>query len=481
MSRHPCRLFTNGVRPLRILLFLVLLAALAGPVGAGQEPVTITIDASQRRQTIAGFGGTVGWIYPSREKLPEVADLLFKDLGASILRLSALSKNGDGTDEGSPEPANDNADPGAIDWARFDFQSCEAEQAAMARAAAQRGVATVIAASWSPPGWMKENNSRKWGGALKPGMDQELAELWTAYLVWMKRQGVVVSAVAVQNEPEVRWSYPTADFSPEGLDRAARAFLKRAAAEKDAPAVRLLYPETSQLGRTQPYLEAMSKATLAGAGAISVHAYSLTVDYYDLDRYRGLWREARKTLGKYGKPLWLTEFSNSTGAFSGKNQGSWEEALAWARHLHLALVEGECSAALFWGLYFDKKGEALVYAEKNQADRYEITPKFYTSKNFYRFVRPGAVRVESSPTEGCLEASAFWHAERRELVTVVINGGGERRLGAFKVGALGKPARIEMHRTSREEKCVQLDPAKEREGDQLAFPAQSVTTVVFGY
>jgi len=185
---------------------------------------------------------------------------------------------------------------------------------------------------------------------------------------------------------------------------------------------------------------------------------------------------------KLKKPLWLTELSNSTGAFSGKGQGSWEEALAWARHLHLALVEGECSAALFWGLYFDKKGEALVYAERNGADKYEITPKFYTSKNFYKFVRPGAVRVASSPTEGCLEASAFWHAERKELVCVVINNGDARRLGTVAIrGLAGHPAKVELHRTSKEEKCVKLDPVKEREGGHLIFPAQSVTTVVFSY
>ena len=467
------------MKPLPLLGLLLLAAA---PGAAGEQPVTIAIDAGARRQTIAGFGGTVGWIYPTREKLPEVADLLFKDLGASILRLSALTRNGDPTDEGSPEPERDPAGPNAIDWKRFDFTSCEAEQAAFARAAAERGVKTIVAASWSPPGWMKENGSRRWGGALKPGMEPELAKLWLAYLLWMRHSGKVdITAVAVQNEPEVSWSYPTASFSPQGLDRAARALLARLAAEKGAPKVKLLYPEVSQLGRIQPYLEAMSPETLAAAEAISVHAYNLSVDYYDLDRYRGLWREARRMFDKYRKPLWLTEFSNSPGAFSGKNQGSWEEALAWARHLHLALVEGGCSAALFWGLYFDKKGEALVYAEKNQAERCEITPKFYTSRNFFKFVRPGAVRVESSPTEGCMETSAFWHPERRELVAVVINSGGERRLGAFLVRGLGRPARTEMHRTSRDEKCVALDPAREREGDHLIFNAQSVTTVVFGY
>ncbi len=479
----------NPVKTAGILAFLWLPLA-AAPSAAGEpvegpaerRPVTIVVDGGRPRQVIAGFGGAVGWIYPKAEKLPEVADLLFKDLGASILRVSALTRNGDASDEGSPEPENDNADPARIDWKRFHFEACEAEQAAIARAAAERGVRAIVAASWSPPGWMKANNSRKWGGKLKPGMERELGELWAAYLVWMRKQGVEISAIAIQNEPEVRYSYPTAEFPPEELDRAARAVVERIGAEKDAPRVKLLYPETSQLGRTKPYLGAMSRETLAASGAISVHAYDLSVDYYDIDAYRRMWREARPMLLAHRKPVWLTELSNSTGAFSGKNQGSWEEAMAWARHLHLALVEGECSAVLHWGLYFDKKGEALLYAEKNKAEKYEITPKFYTSKNFYRFIRPGAVHLESSPTEGAVEVSAFWHRKEKRLVCVVVNHGGERQLGAFELKGLeGEPKSVEMHRTSREEKCVKLDPAKEREGESYAFPPGSVTTLVFDY
>ncbi|MHC4917477.1 MAG: glycoside hydrolase [Planctomycetota bacterium] len=459
---------------------LLLLALIAAAARAG-EPLVVRVDAKERRQKIAGFGGTVGWIYPKEEKLEEVADLLFTDLGASILRLSALSKNGDATDEDSPERVNDNDDPNRINWRGFDFEPCEDEQARIAAAARKRGLRTVVAASWSPPGWMKTNGSRKLGGNLRKGMDAELAELWTAYLLWMRRKRKLgFAALSIQNEPEVPRPYPTADFSAEELDRAARALIARARAEKVE--ARLLYPEVSQLGRLKPYLEGASRETLAATGAISVHCYSLSVNYYQIDRYRGMWRETRRLVKPYRKPLWMTEFSNYAGAFSGQDQGSWREALAWARHLHVALVEGECSAVLFWGLYFDKKGEALVYAKENKAEKYEITPKFYTSKNYYRFVRPGAVRLGCTPTEGKLECSAFWHPRSRELAVVVINPGEGEVLASVRVDGLGIPERTAMHRTSRAEKCAELDPRRQQvDSRRLRFPAESVTTLLFGY
>ena len=71
-------------------------------------------------------------------------------------------------------------------------------------------------------------------------------------------------------------------------------------------------------------------------------------------------------------------FESDTAYLRATQRNLTASALAWARHVHLALVEGECSAVLFWGLYFDKKGEALLYAEKSKAGKYEITPKFYT-------------------------------------------------------------------------------------------------------
>jgi O-glycosyl hydrolase len=459
---------------------ILLLALLAGAARAG-ETVLVRIDVGGRRQTVAGFGGTVGWIYPREEQLEKVADLLFTDLGVSILRLSALSKNGDETDEGSPEHVNDDREASRITWRGFDFAACEDQQARIAAAAARRGVRAFVAASWSPPGWMKTNGKRTNGGSLLPGMESELAELWTAYLLWMRRErGVTVSALSLQNEPEVPRSYPTALFSPRELDRSARALLARAAREKLSP--RLLYPEVSQLGRLEEYLEAASRETLAATGAISVHGYSLAVDYYDLEAYRRMWTDVRKLVAPYRKPLWMTEFSNYSGAFSGRKQGTWEEALAWARHVHLALVEGECSAVFFWGLYFDKKGEALIYAEKDGAEKYEVTPKFYTAKNYFRFVRPGAVRVACSPAKGSLECSAFWHPAERTLTAVIVNPGDAEVLVSFRVEGLRAPKWTSMHRSSRGEDCLALDPERERvDRSRLRFPAGSVTTMVFGY
>ncbi len=460
----------------------LVIACLAGcsslPIAA--ETVRIEINPGKKSQGIDGFGGTIGWIYPPKEQRQKVADLLFKDLGVSILRLSALSRNNDTDDEGSPEQVNDNDTAARINWEGFDFPACEGQQLALALLAAKHGVKDFVAASWSPPGWMKTNNSRCNGGHLQEGMNAEFAELWSAYLLWMKRGKISVKALSLQNEPAVPRFYPTAEFSPEELNKLAEAVLSRT--RKEGYKAKLLYPEVSQLERMQRYLQAASLATLAGVRALSLHAYDLSVDYYDIGAYRQKWRQVRKVVAPYNKTLWMTEFSNYSGALSGRNPGSWPEALAWARHLHLALVEGRCSAVLFWGLYFDKKGEALIYARDSRATKFEITPKFYTSKNFFRFIRPGAVRVECSAGNSPLEVSAFWHQQRREYVAVLINPGRRQRQASLVIKGQLQPVSLDIYRTSKEEKCSKLPPgAKKKIGNRylLSFPAESVTTLVF--
>ena len=104
-------------------------------------------------------------------------------------------------------------------------------------------------------------------------------------------------------------------------------------------------------------------------------------------------------------------------------KGSYEEALVWAQKMHSALVDGDCEVVCYWSLFFDKKGEALIYCPKSEARNYEITPKYYTSMNFFRFIRPGMIRCSA-----CLFLCSydfvwlqtnqrFWNPEVNEILS----------------------------------------------------------------
>lgn len=57
-----------------------------------------------------------------------------------------------------------------------------------------------MASPWSPPVWMKTNGKVK-GGALKPECYQVYSEYFVKYIRQMKKEGIIIDAITIQNEP----------------------------------------------------------------------------------------------------------------------------------------------------------------------------------------------------------------------------------------------------------------------------------------
>ncbi|HUW32528.1 MAG TPA: glycoside hydrolase family 30 beta sandwich domain-containing protein [Planctomycetota bacterium] len=457
---------------------LVLVIA-AGCFGRSEEVartgvVTVQVDWESIRQTMVGFGGTMGWIHPHPRQREKIFDLLFTELGASVLRIQALG--GEAGDEDCLEPANDNDDPDTFNWAGFAIRTTEAKNAIIIKAARDRGVKTIIATPWSPPGWMKTNGTRAGGGNLREDCIAEYAELWAAYVIGMRREfGVDIHHISLQNEPDLTYYYPTCRWEPEFLARTAEAV--RARLQREGLDVQVLGPDTCRIYNMPEYVE-VEEETISQSGdlrprraaPILTHLYDLSVPYERVDRDASRWRDARTFAQNMGRPLWLMETANYLSY--GIEPASWDEAMIWAQKIHWALAEGDCEVVCWWSLFFDKKGEALVYCPESENEQYEITPKFYTSMNWFRFVRPGMVRCEAKTDEEGLLVTAFSGADGERVIVVVNTGGTAREV------QLAPPAGgWRRYETSASRHCESLAPVT---GPRLALPAGSVTTLVGG-
>jgi len=58
----------------------------------------------------------------------------------------------------------------------------------------------IIASPWSAPTWMKTNNNTK-GGSLKPEYYNVYADYFVKYIQEMKREGIIIDGITIQNEP----------------------------------------------------------------------------------------------------------------------------------------------------------------------------------------------------------------------------------------------------------------------------------------
>ncbi len=423
----------------------------------------IKIDWDRPQQTIVGFGGSMGWIHPHAKHRQKIFDLLFKELGASVLRIRALG--GETGDEDSCEPVNDNDDPSIFNWAAYRFKTTEARNAVIIKGAQKRGVKVIIPTAWSPPGWMKSSGQRGGGwGDLKEEMLDEYAEVWAAYFKAMKRDhGITLKHLSIQNEPDLTYYYPTCGMSEKLYGKAMAKVRKRLQDEKLK--VRVLGPDVCRIYNVKDYVGELEKQKVNPGEPILTHLYDLAIPYEEVDKDPERWQELRKYAGKVKRPIWLMETGNY---LSNTKPASYTEAMIWAQKIHHALVEGSCQVVCYWSLYFDKPGEALIYAKASDAEEFQITPKYYTSMHWYKFVRPGMVRCKAQSPLPKILATAFRKGSDRVVVLVNLS---DEAIDFKNPGGRAS----EVWQTTPAKNCKRIA----QPGASLSLAPQSVTTVRF--
>ena len=102
--------------------------------------------------------------------------------------------------------------------------------------------------------------------------------------------------------------------------------------------------------------------------------------------------------------------------------------------------------------------------------------KYYVSKQFYRYIRPGAVRVGASSANSNVFVSAFEHAGAGTHTIVLANTSTSAQ--SVTVGGANLPASFTIYRTSASENA--LNAGDYAAGSPLSLPARSITTLQAG-
>ena len=460
--------------PLRARLPLLLLPLAALP--AWQCPpspfrpaatAAVTIDPSLVYQTIDGIGGSAAdesalraMSEPARS---EVLDLVFGDLAPSVVRIKPRP---------AMEPVNDDADPAHVNAAGFVRPDDHLWQLDQIFA---RGNPKLLGALWTPPAWMKTNGQECCGGTLKPGMAAELAEFFSVYLSYLEAEGHPLDWLSIQNEPESPSPWDANTYTPASYASTAETIAQRLVA--DGHATHLVGPDTALANFATLFLPPLlAKLTAASRlDAVAFHLYQY--GYYEIDAVADELAQVAASAPP-GLPLWMTEFSNT----SGVGYGSWDEGLAQAQLIHTAFVNG-ASMYVMWNLYRPGgPGEALVVIPTTPGQSaYTVTPKYWTLRQFTRFVRPGAQRIEAGSGDPELLVSAYRDPASGAIAAVLINTASDARW-AIVAGAeaeLGDPPQVV--RSSETENGVELPgDSGDRFGPRvLRLPARSVTTAAW--
>jgi glucosylceramidase len=188
--------------------FLLLKTDLSfGSVPAGL-PI-IEIQEQKKFQTIEGFGfsltgGSAMLINRLNKEVKKslLQELFGKDeksIGISYLRISIGASDLD-----SSVFSYDDLPPGQTDetLSRFSLSNDTINLIPVLQSIVKINPAIKIMGSpWSPPTWMKDNGKSK-GGHLLPRYYDAYARYFLKYIIEMKKHGIIIDAITLQNEPE---------------------------------------------------------------------------------------------------------------------------------------------------------------------------------------------------------------------------------------------------------------------------------------
>ncbi len=458
------------ISSLKPMIARVLRAVLPVGLCAALGAVDITVDGATTFQTIDGFGSCCShWTAGKELADPAVRTAFIEDLRASILRFPIPS---------SLVPAAV-ASPDDLTAKGFAISpDVERLFAFVENLKSRDHELKVFGTAWSPPGWMKTNGKIDHGGSLAKGKEVFYAKYLAELCKYMDTvRHVRLYAVSPQNELIFTEFYESCVYNPKHYCLAVAAISKAFEAENiDA---KILGPEdmTDAAGRVMSFVNAIEANPDAkkGFGIVASHGYvDGVLSAGSADGHNALWNAVKPT----GLPLWMTETSGEDQSWARTDKAGKPVlgALGLAMKIHNALVYGHVSAWVYWCLVGDNKASGSAISE-SLMDCGRPTDKYYASKQFYRWIRPGARRIEAGPdNQDQVSVSAYLHDPHQLTVVLINNAQAERPVNLRFAHA--SPERLHAWRSSATEHCAaQPEVAVKDHLATLTMPAQSVVTL----
>lgn len=407
--------------------------------------VGISVDKNTTYQTIDGFGAhgamNVWWGNGPFYK-QAFLDRIIDDMGLTIIR-----------NEYYPKIEEPNQWPKQIPYLK----------ALKAKAESSGEPLKFIATFWTPPGQMKDNKSTKKGGHLQPDYYDDLGEYAVAAIQDYKDIGIDLYAISLQNEPAFKEPYNSCVYTREEY----RDMIKIA-----GPIIKKAFPNTKIFG-AEHMLWALEWPDISFEGALIED--KLAAEQIDIWACHGYgndgktpspdskeshqWAAACKNLSSTGKPLWMTETSGY--------KEDWSNAVQLAQSIYASLKFGKISAWVWWQISERGLGRYVLMDLGKPGKRY------YVSKNYYRYIRPGAEMVDVKVDDEGILVTAFTHAAQKTMTLVAINTNKEPK--NITLSGAGLPAKFTLYRTSDSENCADLGAVPSSE--TISLPPRTVTTL----
>lgn len=460
------QLLKKGSKARRLISeFLMLVIAAAYIVVVPAPPtkaanVSVNVFYTSPKQTIEGFGASATWVANdlgsfSSAKQTQILDLLYNTslagAGLSWVRVGSFL-------------CNFNPSPGVYDWNHWGIQS---EMSWLQRVNATYGVNRYLVSTWSPPAWMKDNNSCTNGGHVRSQYYPNLAALKIQWLNNAKAQlGFEAQVESVQNEPATRTTYDSCEWTTSEMNSFIANHLQPALAGSGLSA-KIMAPEPaiySNFDNTWGYPLLNDPSTRAALSMVATHGYGRT-DKFDTPC---------SSCSQYNKPIWQTEDSNLNGTYN----GSIDDGLTWSTEIYKALNAGKFSAWFYWWVMsLNNDNQGLLRVDPS-TDSIQAPKRLYVMGQFSRFIRPGSILLTATSSDSSLQVTAV-RPVIGNVAVVLANTGKTSHTVTVSLTGTTPPASVTPYRTSASENQAQLSSITVSSGAfTITVPAKSIVTVI---
>lgn len=414
--------------------------------------LTITIDTTKQEQKITGFGGCfneLGWdalaMVTPEEKQQILNDLFSQETGCkfNICRM--------------PIGANDYA----VDWYSYDETP---EDFAMTNFSIDRDKKRLIpyikeaqkinpniqiwASPWCPPSWMKHN--KHYACKANPEFNDLPMELSSteelvsrfimepkyldAYALYFskfveayKKEGIHISSVHVQNEPNSAQNFPSCVWKPQDLGIFIADYLgPKFKSENLDTDIWLGTIERPQIERVDDVLQ-----------------YKNTLDYVKGVGFQWAGKGAIEAVHAKYPEMQLMQTETECGDGSNDWKAA-EHTFNLMRHY----FENGANVYMYWNMVLDETGKSqwgwkqnsmISINSKTKAIKYN--PEFYLMKHLSAFVAPGSVKLATAGNTK--NTIVFYNKDSNKVIVLTYNNKEEKQIVNLDVNGKSVKASLE--------------------------------------
>jgi len=421
-------------------------------IGAGTQAITVTVNEGTMYQTIEGIGpmeGAGAWTYkqgpfyvPVNLDSIHYFDTLVIDGGYTALRADPVTAY--------------QATQGNFAVTGSVRQELIYEQKYVQAAQRAGEPFRILWTCWSPPPWMKANNSccdttgtGDPNNYLLPSHYTDFANHWIRLLqIARDTFGVNVYAISLQNEPLFNEPYVSCNYGI-GPGCGWNGVCYNNMFKVVAPLIHAAHPNV-KLVASEDLNRTIVESNLR-SDAISnplVYAWATHNDFTSSFAY---WND---------RPVWQTE-PHPVGFMNDAQMCMSNLGAGAATWFDWGYTNGDCSTAGTADMTCVKKGT------------------YRSLKMFARYVRPGARRILSGGgASGSFGVIAFYHPTDTCLAIILINGTGTAEPATLSVTGTYQPAQFQAWRSTDTQD--EVDAGTVAGNGTYSMPANSVTTLVAG-